>query len=88
MDRKERDAFAARVRDRDNRTTRKIATKADSRSAEVARRRLELEAARERLVPELREQSRREYLKKRAPDKIDELELLVQDDEILFGQET
>ena len=53
---------------------------------EEARRRLEMEAEdRKKTVPDLRKQSRRDYLKKRGADKLDDLDAEVQDEEFLFG---
>ncbi|XP_058713271.1 pre-mRNA-splicing factor ATP-dependent RNA helicase DHX16, partial [Poecile atricapillus] len=39
-------------------------------------------------IPELRKRSRREYLAKREREKLEELELEIQDEEQLFGEET
>ncbi|XP_057244979.1 pre-mRNA-splicing factor ATP-dependent RNA helicase DHX16-like, partial [Malurus melanocephalus] len=38
-------------------------------------------------IPELRKRSRREYLAKREREKLEELELEIQDEELLFGEE-
>ncbi|XP_032940036.1 pre-mRNA-splicing factor ATP-dependent RNA helicase DHX16-like isoform X1 [Catharus ustulatus] len=40
------------------------------------------------LIPELRKRSRREYLAKREREKLEELELEIQDEEFLFGEES
>lgn len=37
------------------------------------------------MVPELRKKSRREYLKKRQSDKLEELDMAIKDEEYLFG---
>ena len=53
---------------------------------EEARKRLEMaERDRRKMVPDLRKSSRREYLKKREVDKLDELEADIADDEYLFS---
>lgn len=53
---------------------------------EEARKRLEMEAEdRKKIIPELRKKSRRDYLKKRNVDKLDDLEAELMDEEYLFG---
>lgn len=50
--------------------------------------RLKLENAdREKIVPQLREESRKQYLAKRKVDKLAELEKMVQDDQEYFAEE-
>ena len=52
-----------------------------------AKRRLEMEAEeRKKAIPDIRKQSRREYLTKRGRDKLDDLDAEVQDEEFLFGE--
>lgn len=54
---------------------------------EEARKRLEMEAQdRKKVVPELRKKSRRDYLKKRNVDKLEDLEAELMDEEYLFGE--
>ena len=51
-----------------------------------ARRRLEKETEdRKVIVPELREQSRRDYLRKRHAEKLEDLEMDIADEEYYFG---
>lgn len=53
---------------------------------EEAKRRLQMETEdRRRVVPELRKKSRREYLKMRGVNKLDDLEAEVEDEKYLFG---
>lgn len=55
---------------------------------EAAKRlKLESEKDREELIPKLRKESRRQYLKKRTVDKVTELEEDLKDDEYLFDVE-
>ena len=55
---------------------------------EEAAKRLKLENEdRRRIIPELRKASRRAYLGKRQEDKLTELELEIQDEEYLFGDQ-
>ena len=57
-----------------------------SQAYEEARKRLEMaEQDRRKMIPELRKGSRREYLKKREVDKLEELEADIMDDEYLFS---
>lgn len=83
---KERDEFSKRLKDKDDTKTRKVVEAQTSKKAfEEAARRLKLEHDdREKLVPKLRVQSRREYLAKRKEDKVAELEADILDDEYLF----
>lgn len=54
---------------------------------EEARKRLEMEAKdRRKIIPELRKKSRRDYLKKRNVDKLDDLEAELMDEDYLFGE--
>ncbi|CAB4062846.1 DHX16 [Lepeophtheirus salmonis] len=87
-DLKERDAFAKRMLAKDKEKTRKVTEKSDSRAYAEAAKRLEIEASdKDKMVPELRKESRRAYLAKRKVDKLVELEDDVQDDEFLFEKE-
>lgn len=83
---KERDEFAARLRDRDKEKTRKIVERSDKKAFEEAAKRLKLEAEdRQRLLPKLRVESRRQYLEKRKEDKLVELEADIHDEQFLFS---
>ena len=86
LDIKERDEFSKRLKDKDDTKTRKVVEAQTSKKAfEEAARRLKLEHDdREKLVPKLRVQSRRDYLAKRKEDKVAELEADILDDEYLF----
>ncbi|XP_041778833.1 pre-mRNA-splicing factor ATP-dependent RNA helicase DHX16 [Anopheles merus] len=85
-DLKERDEFSKRLKQRDERNTRNVAASSEKRGADAAKR-LRLETAdREKLLPELRKQSRRQYLEKRKEDKVAELEADIRDDEYLFPE--
>lgn len=54
---------------------------------EEAKKRLQMEAEdREKIVPEVRKQSRRDYLKKRNEDKMEDLELEIQEEDYYFGE--
>ena len=51
-------------------------------------RRLQLESEdRQKVIPELRKKSRRDYLKKRQQDKLEDLEQELQEEEYYFGDE-
>lgn len=85
-DLKERDEFAARLRDRDKDKTRNIVERSDKKAFEEAAKRLKLEAEdRLRVLPRLRVESRRKYLEKRKDDKLVELEADIQDEQFLFS---
>ncbi|XP_053677739.1 pre-mRNA-splicing factor ATP-dependent RNA helicase DHX16 [Anopheles nili] len=86
-DLKERDEFAQRLKKRDEDRTRKVVESTTGKRAyEEAAKRLKLETEdREKLLPKLRIQSRRQYLEKRKEDKVAELEADILDDEYLFG---
>lgn len=89
---KERDEFANRLRQRDEDKIRRkipaIGSGNDQKAYEEAAKRLKMETAdRESLIPELRKQSRRQYLAKRKDDKLAELEADIADDEFLFEEE-
>ena len=51
---------------------------------DLKRRKYETEEEKEELVPQLREVSRQEYLKKREEQKVAELEDKLRDEELLF----
>lgn len=82
---KERDEFANRLKKKDETHTRKVLEVSDKKGFEEAAKRLKLEHEdRDRILPNLRIQSRRKYLEKRKEDKVAELEADILDDEYLF----
>ncbi|TMW45207.1 hypothetical protein DOY81_009714 [Sarcophaga bullata] len=85
-DLKERDEFAERLKKKDEGRTRKVLESSSSRKViEEAAKRLKLEHEdRDKILPQLRIQSRRKYLEKRKEDKVAELEADILDDEYLF----
>ncbi|KAH8400605.1 hypothetical protein KR222_008380 [Zaprionus bogoriensis] len=85
-DLRERDEFANRLKQRDEERTRNVVQAIGGRKAiEEAAKRLKLEHEdRNKIVPHLRVQSRRQYLEKRKDDKVAELEADILDDEYLF----
>lgn len=87
-DLRERDEFANRLKQRDEERTRKVVEATGGRKAiEEATKRLKLEHEdRDKIVPHLRVQSRRQYLEKRKEDKVAELEADILDDEYLFEE--
>lgn len=85
---KERDEFASRLKKRDEDRTKNIVHASDKRAYEEAAKRLKLELAdKEKIIPELRKESRRKYLEKRKDDKLQELEADIADDEYLFEEQ-
>jgi hypothetical protein len=88
-DRKERDEFSERLKNRDKNNTKNVATsRQDKRAYEEAAKRLKLEAeSRDKIIPKLRIESRRKYLEKRKEDKVAELEADILDDEYLFSEQ-
>lgn len=85
---KERDEFAERLLRKDEAKTRKIAMPAGSTAEAAKRLKLMETESRDKLLPELRKASRRQYLEKRKADKVAELEADIIDDEYLFDEET
>ncbi|XP_008322252.1 pre-mRNA-splicing factor ATP-dependent RNA helicase DHX16 [Cynoglossus semilaevis] len=86
QDIKERDAFAERVRQKDKEKTRNISERTDRKAYEEAQKRLKMaEEDQNNMLPELRKQSRREYLKKREAEKMEDLEAEIIDEEYLFA---
>jgi pre-mRNA-splicing factor ATP-dependent RNA helicase DHX16 len=90
-DLRERDAFAERVRERDKEKTKKLVEDRSSKrlkgeAAEAAlRRELADDAdARNRAMPNLRERSRQEYLKKREIQRVELLKQEIADEEAMF----
>lgn len=88
-DLEERDALAQRLIQRDKDKQRnKIVGKSDKRAFEEAAKRLAQEAKdKEKVIPELRKESRRKYLAKRKEDKLLELADDIADDDYLFDEE-
>ena len=84
----ERDEFHKRMVEKDKAKQRNIAQKSDKRAYEEAKKRLEQEAMdKEKIIPDLRKESRYRYLKERKAKKIDQLEDDIKDDEFLFEEE-
>ncbi|KAA0202278.1 hypothetical protein HAZT_HAZT010229 [Hyalella azteca] len=86
-----RDAFAERLRLKDEASTRHLAeaTPAQQKAFEEAAKRLKLEKEdRSKVLPTLRIDSRRKYLVKRKDDKLKELAGDIADEEYLFDEET
>nr|XP_032832214.1 pre-mRNA-splicing factor ATP-dependent RNA helicase DHX16 [Petromyzon marinus]XP_032832215.1 pre-mRNA-splicing factor ATP-dependent RNA helicase DHX16 [Petromyzon marinus]XP_032832216.1 pre-mRNA-splicing factor ATP-dependent RNA helicase DHX16 [Petromyzon marinus] len=82
----QRDAFALRVRRRDEDKTHRVAGRSDRKAYEESQKRLKMEQEeQQQMVPELRKHSRREYLQKRERDKLEDLEAEVKDEEYLFA---
>ncbi|XP_058452178.1 pre-mRNA-splicing factor ATP-dependent RNA helicase DHX16 [Malaya genurostris] len=81
----ERDEFSQRLKKKDEGRTRNVVESTSRKAYEEAAKRLKLEADdRDKLLPKLRIQSRRQYLEKRKDDKVAELEADILDDEYLF----
>ncbi|XP_015781179.1 pre-mRNA-splicing factor ATP-dependent RNA helicase DHX16-like [Tetranychus urticae] len=82
----ERDAYAERLREKDQKRTRNVATKSDERMYAEAAKRLKLENEdRKAIVPKLREESRKNYLIKRKADQLVLLEGEIKDEEQIFS---
>ena len=81
-DMKDRDAFAARLKKRDeDKTKKKMADAQDPRKVMYENMN---EDEKQSLVPDLRKKSRRDYLKKREKDQLEALEDDIRDEEYLF----
>lgn len=81
----ERDALSERIRMKDKEKTRHIMERSDKKAYEEARKRHQLaEEDKKKLIPELRKVSRRDYLRKRRPEKVVELRDDLADEEFLF----
>ncbi len=82
----ERNEFAERLRKKDEaRTINKTDLKQKLMFEEAAKR-LQLEKEdRKKVVPDIRKESRKEYLKKREPEKLAELEQAIMDEEYLWS---
>lgn len=79
QDRRERDAFAERIKQRDKQATKSLTSHAGAAPDDVVD-----PSTRANALPSLRERSRQEYLKKRELQRIDLLKLEIQDEAILF----
>jgi pre-mRNA-splicing factor ATP-dependent RNA helicase DHX16 len=87
LDLKERDELAQRLVKKDKDRQRKIVENSDTKAYEEAAKRLAQETQdREKIIPELRKESRRKYLTKRKDDKLVELQDDIADDEFLFDE--
>jgi len=84
-DLKERDEFAERLKKRDEKKTRKLKGE-KGKDAEDEQKKLDNMTAKEHeeLMKDLRKKARREYVKKRRVEKLEELREDIEDDERLF----
>uniref|UniRef100_A0A9J7YYR2 Pre-mRNA-splicing factor ATP-dependent RNA helicase DHX16 n=1 Tax=Cyprinus carpio carpio TaxID=630221 RepID=A0A9J7YYR2_CYPCA len=88
-DLEERDAFAERVKQKDKDKTRHILERNDKKAYEEAQKNLKMaEEDQKKMLPELRKQSRWQYLSKREQEKIDDLEAEIKDEEYLFSTQS
>ncbi|KAJ8377931.1 hypothetical protein AAFF_G00249940 [Aldrovandia affinis] len=89
QDLEERDAFAERVKQKDKDKTRHILERNDKKAYEEAQKRLKMaEEDQRKMLPELRKQSRQQYLSTRASEKLEDLEAEIADDEYLFSSQS
>ncbi|KAG9345245.1 hypothetical protein JZ751_009791 [Albula glossodonta] len=89
QDLEERDAFAERVKQKDKEKTRHILERNDKKAYEEAQKRLKMaEEDQKKMLPELRKQSRQQYLATRATEKLEDLEAEIVDDEYLFSSQS
>ncbi|KAJ3018695.1 hypothetical protein HKX48_002738 [Thoreauomyces humboldtii] len=89
-DLKERDEFAARLKERDKEKTKKLVEDRSSKDeAEAVMRRAIADDKTQRLevMPDIRERSRQEYLKKREEQRLSLLAKKIEDEEFLFKGE-
>lgn len=88
LDLKERDELAQRLREKDKNRTRQVMSKSEKKAYEEAKKRLQLETDdRKKLIPDLRKKSRYDYLTKRRADKLEDLEMEVEEEEYYFGDQ-
>jgi len=81
----ERDEFSERLKKKDKEQTRKLNEKSDKKGFEAAKKRLKLEEEdRKKLIPDLRDQARKEYVHKRKSEKLESLREDIEDDDKLF----
>lgn len=82
----ERDAFSERLQARDDAATKRKMDATTKKMLEEAAKRLKLDKEdRKKVVPKLREESRRVYLEQREKDKLAELEQEVEDEEYIWS---
>merc|ERR1712029_252199 len=80
-------AFSKRLLEKDKEKRRNVMEKSDKRGYDEAAKRLALEKEdKEKMLPELRKKSRRDYLAKREEDKLLEAEDDIADDEFLYDE--
>ncbi len=79
-DLEERDAFADRLRRRDEKHTKRLASSDADANKDASKK----EAALETSLPDLRKVSREEYLRKREAQKLEELKESLEDEKVLF----
>ncbi|KND01288.1 uncharacterized protein SPPG_03097 [Spizellomyces punctatus DAOM BR117] len=90
QDLKERDEFAARLRERDKEKTKKLVEDRSSKQEAEAKKRRSIaedKEARNQAMPDIRERSRQEYLKKREDQRLQLLQKRIEDEEFLFHNE-
>ncbi|KAI8922414.1 pre-mRNA splicing factor [Powellomyces hirtus] len=90
QDLKERDEFAARLREKDKEKTKKLIEDRSSKDEAEARKRRSIaddKNARIEVMPDIRERSRQEYLKKREEQRLQLLQKRIEDEEFLFKGE-
>ena len=86
-DLQERDEFAKRLKKKDKEQTRNLMEKSDKKSFENAKKRLQIESEdRRKVVPELRDRARKDYVKKRKVEKVEALREDIEDDEDMFEE--
>jgi len=84
-DLKERDEFTSRLKEKDKERTRNVLEKSDTKAFREAKKRLQLEEEdRRRIMPELRHEARKEYVRKRKAEKMEQLAEEIRDDELIF----
>lgn len=91
QDIRERDELASRIKERDRKNKRHIASKSEKSAEFEAAKRLKLADAasssdHDVLMKKLREESRRKYIPKRKEDKIYELKRQLEEDEVYFPE--
>eukprot|EP00743_Colponemidia_sp_Colp-15_P006211 GILK01006680.1.p1 GENE.GILK01006680.1~~GILK01006680.1.p1 ORF type:complete len:1059 (+),score=238.82 GILK01006680.1:57-3179(+) len=87
MDLQERDAFADRMLKKDKAKKITLSAAEQKAEAEIAKRRMLTEEEKQTMVPEARERSRIEYLKKRTDRELELLKRKREDNKFLFATE-
>lgn len=88
QDLKEQQEFVERLKQKEKERTRQIVSKSEKKAFEEAKKRLQQETEdRKVVVPELRKQSRYDYLKKRQSDKLEDLALEIEEENYFFGDQ-